>query len=290
MDTSTRLPVLGTMVTKAFLESNRRSMPSTSINLLDIHHRVSGESSKPSPSASIRDFVGNMSQLSSLPKESDGPNPILSPQSILSQLLRVHHNPHLSSITPSSLSKTASMSVGVSAARTMPAALSLGTKRRGRTGVYFNNREVEGESQICHDVRLSNQVSTKLLPLGKPLGIPPRLKLAAPVMTGKPSLGLPPAAPVMNGKPSLGPPPAAKVPTPHHVLNKQPIVIVENKTSPEERPKKRPRNSVSKSLRATHNSRLSDEQQVFLEAALALAACKNASVSDDNKVEQTSSS
>lgn len=197
-------------------------------------------------------LVRAMTPVSNLYKTLDHPSPLPLRRLILSQLQ--------SEVTPCIPKADAAPALQ---ALVNPPNLSA----RTGTGVYFDNLEVEGDShasQVRYDVQLSSRASE--LPAGKPLSRPPRLKFGPQMMNGQPSSAT------------------------HGTRNSNTsISVADGVIKPEEttvgqieRPKKRAR--IQKD-----STKCTNEQQVFLEAALALTACKNSSV-PDQQVKRVASS
>jgi hypothetical protein len=179
----------------------------------------------------------------------DNASPLLHHQLVLSQLLAE---------VQQSLLTTPCHNNNLCAFHAHPGAPFVG--KIARTGVYFNNREVAGDvyqSELLHDIQVIKQVPQ--LPPGKPLSLPPRLKLGPQVMNGIPSSETPS---------SQGPTSNAGVTIPESIVDNEAV-----------RPKKRSRLD-SYSTECTHENKLSEEQQVVVEAAIALAACKGSTVPD----------
>jgi hypothetical protein len=219
------------------------------------------------PSSS--DLTPLLTALTSSHEKLYGPSPLMLHRLALSRLLSEIRVPRITPVSvPATDGRAADVRPAATAARAMPLAPSLETKKR--TGVYFNNCEMEfvlHPSQVRYDKKYSSKVSQ--LPTGRPLSIPPRLKCGPKLMNGVPSN-------VTQ---------ASSTSTPVTATEQLSSVAKKNDAH-ENRPVKRARHDKAASASSPHERKLSDEQQVFLEAALALSVCKNASVSP-NGVKKT---
>ncbi|KAG7346994.1 hypothetical protein IV203_006063 [Nitzschia inconspicua] len=247
----------GTMAMESFLSSSTSSEEVNSLSHTVFHHLTLYL--KPRDLILTVTMVLNSSSYNELDK-------------VKSQLLfrRLVHSQLLSEaqevpiVTPSSLPKADSLQA-VSSLRAMPAAPSLGSKRRERTGIYFNNREVAADlysSQVRYDVPYTSKVSK--VPLGKPLPIPPQLQLS-PHFRKSLSCSM-----TQEIKATCANRPVAQL------AIVEPSTYLEKDRSEEEKPKKRAR--FESQMTPLHKRNLSNDERVFVEVALALSSRKNTSL------------
>ncbi|KAG7364381.1 hypothetical protein IV203_037583 [Nitzschia inconspicua] len=253
------------MALESFLSSSTSSEEDNSLTHTVLHHRTLDL--KP------RDLIQTMVLISSSYSELDAKSPLLFRRLVHSQLLSEAQEVPI--VTPSSLPKADSLQA-VSSLRAMPAAPSLGSKRRERTGIYFNNREVAADlhsSQVRYDVPYTSKVSK--VPLGKPLPIPPQLQLSPHF---RESLSC-----TMTQE--INATCANRTVSQFAIV--EPSTYLEKDHSEEEKPKKRTRRFENQ-MTPLHKRNLSNDEQVFVEVALALSSCKNTSLPYKQGEETTS--